>query len=56
MACVAAGGAGLFAIGAAITLFTGRSALFSGARQLALGGAAAGVTFAIGHAIGVAIG
>jgi VIT1/CCC1 family predicted Fe2+/Mn2+ transporter len=56
MACVAAGGIGLFAIGAAITLFTGRSALFSGARQLALGGAAAGVTFAIGHAIGVAIG
>jgi VIT1/CCC1 family predicted Fe2+/Mn2+ transporter len=54
--CVAAGGAGLFAIGSAITLFTGRSALFSGARQLVLGFAAAGATFAIGHAIGVAIG
>ncbi len=56
LACVGAGGVGLFAIGAAITLFTGRSALFSGARQLALGFAAAGVTFAIGRAIGVAIG
>ena len=54
--CVAAGGAGLFAIGSAITLFTGRSALFSGASQLVLGFAAAGATFAIGHAIGVAIG
>ena len=43
------------AIGAIITLFTGRSALFSGSRQLALGFAAAGLTFAIGKAIGVAV-
>lgn len=49
-----AGAVGLFAIGAAITLFTGRSVWVSGSRQLALGVAAAGLTFAIGKAIGVA--
>jgi VIT1/CCC1 family predicted Fe2+/Mn2+ transporter len=48
-------GAALVGIGAAITLFTGRSVAFSAARQLALGFAAAGITFAIGKAIGVAI-
>jgi VIT1/CCC1 family predicted Fe2+/Mn2+ transporter len=56
MASVAAGAVGLFAIGAAITLFTGRSVLASGGRQLALGMAAAAVTFAIGRTIGVAVG
>ena len=54
--CVAAGGAGLFAIGSAIAALHRRSVLFSGARQLVLGFAAAGATFAIGHAIGIAIG
>jgi VIT1/CCC1 family predicted Fe2+/Mn2+ transporter len=53
--CVVAGALGLFVIGAAISLFTGRSALWSGARQLLLGSAAAGVTFLIGKAIGVAV-
>jgi VIT1/CCC1 family predicted Fe2+/Mn2+ transporter len=52
---VAAGGLGLFAIGAAIALLTGRSAWWSGLRQLLLGFAAAGATFAIGRAIGVAV-
>jgi VIT1/CCC1 family predicted Fe2+/Mn2+ transporter len=56
LASVAFGGAALFGIGAAITLFTGRSVLASGARQLVLGFAAAGVTFALGRAIGVAVG
>jgi VIT1/CCC1 family predicted Fe2+/Mn2+ transporter len=56
MASVALGGAALFAIGAAITLFTGKSVLVSGARQLLLGVFAAGVTFAIGRLIGVAVG
>ncbi|MGH3979091.1 MAG: VIT1/CCC1 transporter family protein [Pseudonocardiaceae bacterium] len=51
-----AGGAGLFALGAAITLFTGRSALRSGLRQTVLGLAAAGVTFALGHLFGVVVG
>lgn len=47
---------GLFAIGAAITLFTGRHVLFSGFRQVLFGLAAAGVTFGIGRLIGVEIG
>ena len=44
----------LFAVGAAVSLLTGRGLLFSGARQLAIGLAAALVTFAIGSIIGVA--
>jgi vacuolar iron transporter family protein len=44
---------GLFGIGAGITLVTGRSVLFSGTRQLLFGLAAAGVTYGIGHLIGV---
>ncbi len=43
---------GLFAIGAAITLFTGRSVLYSGLRQVFFGLAAAAAVFLIGHAIG----
>ena len=49
------GAVGLFVLGAAVTLWTGRSALYSGARQLALGLAAAGITYGIGTALGVAI-
>jgi VIT1/CCC1 family predicted Fe2+/Mn2+ transporter len=49
-------GLGLFALGAAITIFTGRGAMLSGARQLAIGWAAAAVTFGIGSAIGETIG
>ena len=49
------GAVGLFVLGAAVTLWTGRSALYSGGRQLALGLAAAGVTYGIGAALGVAI-
>ncbi len=45
----------MFAIGAGTTLFTGRGAVFSGVRQLAIGLAAAGVTFALGRLIGTAI-
>ena len=55
IASVAAGGAGLFVIGAAIAIFTGRSFVWSGTRQLLLGIAAAGATYLIGHLIGVAI-
>jgi len=54
-ASIAAGGIGLFVIGAAISLFTGRNFVWSGTRQLMLGFAAAGATYAIGHAIGVAV-
>jgi len=47
---------GLFGIGAAITLFTGKGVLLSGTRQLLLGLAAAGLTYGLGHLLGVAIG
>lgn len=46
----------LFAVGAGVSLFTGRSAAYSGARQVGLGAAAAAVTFAIGRVIGVSTG
>jgi vacuolar iron transporter family protein len=46
----------MFAIGAGTTLFTGRGMLFSGARQVAIGIAAAAVTFGLGRLIGVSIG
>jgi VIT1/CCC1 family predicted Fe2+/Mn2+ transporter len=53
---ILASAAALFLIGAAITVMTGRSAFFSGARQLIIGLAAAGVTFALGSLIGSAVG
>ena len=43
----------LFAVGASVSLLTGRSALYSGARQLLIGIAAAGITYVIGSLIGV---
>jgi VIT1/CCC1 family predicted Fe2+/Mn2+ transporter len=46
---------GLFAIGSAITLFTGRSILYSGMRQVLFGLAAAAAVFLAGHLIGVSI-
>jgi vacuolar iron transporter family protein len=47
------GGLGLFAAGAVTSRFTGRHWLLSGLRQLALGFAAAGATYLIGHLIGI---
>ena len=47
---------GLFLIGAAITLMTGRSVWFSGTRQVVVGIAAAALTFGIGKLIGVSLG
>jgi len=47
---------GLFGIGAASTLFTGRSVLYSGTRQVLFGLVAAAVTFMVGHFLGVSIG
>ena len=49
-------GVALFAVGAGVSLFTGRSGLYSGGRQLVIGAAAAAVTFGIGSAIGVGTG
>ena len=46
----------LFGVGALISIFTGRSVVFSGARQLAIGAAAAAITFALGSVIGVSTG
>ena len=47
---------GLFGCGAAVARVTARTWWFSGLRQLALGGAAAAVTFLLGRLIGGAIG
>jgi predicted membrane protein (TIGR00267 family) len=47
--------AGLFLIGAAITLFTGKTVLFSGMRQVIFGLLAAAITFGIGKLIGVSV-
>jgi VIT1/CCC1 family predicted Fe2+/Mn2+ transporter len=46
----------LFVVGATLSLFTGRNALWSGLRMLALGAIAGGVTYGIGHLLGVASG
>ncbi len=43
----------LFIVGAGVSLLTGRGLLFSGARQLGIGLAAAAVTYLIGSLIGV---
>jgi VIT1/CCC1 family predicted Fe2+/Mn2+ transporter len=55
-ASIAVSSAALFGVGAAITVFTGRPVWSSGGRQLLLGLLAAGVTFALGRGLGVALG
>jgi vacuolar iron transporter family protein len=47
---------GLFTIGAAITLMTGRSVLYSGMRMVLFGLTAAALTYGIGRLIGVSVG
>jgi len=46
---------GLFIIGAAITLMTGRSVLYSGFRQVLFGLAAAALTYGVGRLIGISV-
>ena len=46
----------LFGVGALLSLFTGRNALRSGARMLALGGLAGAITYGIGRLAGVTLG
>jgi VIT1/CCC1 family predicted Fe2+/Mn2+ transporter len=46
--------AALFAVGAGVSLLTGRSLVFSGGRQVLIGAAAAIVTYVVGNLIGVA--
>jgi VIT1/CCC1 family predicted Fe2+/Mn2+ transporter len=55
VASVLASLAGLFVIGAGITLMTGRNVLFSGGRQVLFGMAAAALTFGIGRLIGASL-
>ncbi|MDE3214277.1 MAG: VIT1/CCC1 transporter family protein [Bacteroidota bacterium] len=53
---VLASALGLFLIGSAITLFTGKSIWYSGFRQVLFGLTAAAITFGIGKLIGVSVG
>ena len=45
----------LFTVGAILSLFTGRRALYSGLRMLVIGAAAASATYLIGKALGVSL-
>ncbi|MFN3543404.1 MAG: VIT1/CCC1 transporter family protein [Thiobacillus sp.] len=56
MASVALTALGLFAVGASMSLFTGRHALLSGLRMLAIGGTAGLATYFIGSWMGVTLG
>jgi VIT1/CCC1 family predicted Fe2+/Mn2+ transporter/rubrerythrin len=47
--------AALFAVGAGVSLLTGRGTLFSGLRQVGIGAAAAAITYAVGTLIGVSV-
>ncbi len=51
-----ASGISLFGVGAAISLFTGKQAVFGGLRMLMIGAAAGAATWFIGGALGVALG
>ncbi len=55
VAAIALAAAALLAVGAGIGMLNGRPAVRSGLRQLLLGGAAALVTFGIGHLIGAQV-
>jgi len=48
-------GVSLFIVGAVISMFTGRGALFSGLRMLGIGALAAAVTYFIGRLLGVTV-
>jgi vacuolar iron transporter family protein len=53
---IAVTGVALFVVGAALSLFTGRNAIYSGVRMLLLGAVAATITYGIGHLLGIATG
>jgi len=55
IAAIALSLSALFAVGAGVSLLTGRSLLFSGARQVVIGAAAAIITYLVGLAIGVSV-
>jgi VIT1/CCC1 family predicted Fe2+/Mn2+ transporter len=52
---IVATGVALFAVGACLSLFTGRSAIYSGARMVAIGAGAGAGTYAIGELLGVTL-
>lgn len=52
---VALSAVALFALGAGISLLTGRGTLFTGTRQMLLGVAAAAITYGIGYLLGVTV-
>jgi len=54
-ASIVASLAALFLVGSGVSLLTGRSLLFSGARQVGIGAAAAAVTYMVGNLIGVSV-
>jgi VIT1/CCC1 family predicted Fe2+/Mn2+ transporter len=56
VAAIAASGTALFAVGAAMSLLTGRNPLFSGGRMLLVGGVAASITFGVGRLFHVSAG
>ncbi|MEO8849280.1 MAG: VIT1/CCC1 transporter family protein [Casimicrobiaceae bacterium] len=53
---IACAAVGLFAVGAVLSLFTGRRAWRAGSRLLVLGACAGGLTFLIGRLLGVGLG
>jgi VIT1/CCC1 family predicted Fe2+/Mn2+ transporter len=55
LGAIALTGVALFAVGATISLFTGRSAAAQGARMLAIGAAAGAATYGIGRLLGVSL-
>jgi VIT1/CCC1 family predicted Fe2+/Mn2+ transporter len=46
----------LFGVGALMSLFSGKNAILSGLRMLAIGAVAGGVTYSLGRLFGVALG
>jgi VIT1/CCC1 family predicted Fe2+/Mn2+ transporter len=56
LGAIAASGLALFAVGASMSIFTGRHKLLSGVRMLLVGGAAAAITFGVGRALHVGAG
>ncbi len=52
---VALAGMALFAVGAILSLFTGRNALLGGSRMLLIGGSAGVMTYWIGHLMGASL-
>ncbi|MEP7360557.1 MAG: VIT1/CCC1 transporter family protein [Chloroflexota bacterium] len=56
IAALGASFASLFAVGAAVSIVTGKGMLFSGLRQVLIGAAAAAVTYGVGSVIGANVG